>query len=210
MLQCTSSLKRHTLLWSPCFASQLQSIPFASEGAVEKRKMLMTLLFIYFLKHFNNKICNTEKTKKTALRKRCHSIKYQLPFEGENIAKQKNKQWLVINYSFEIKISPSCLTSPAAHRQGVRSSFKLSQNIPINTYQSFLGLAIIKVLVNTHQKELLPNTASKLENTRGARLGGRGGRAGPKTRDLAHAQDSFPPSNPNVPVSMASQTQNNS
>lgn len=67
---------------------QLQSIPFASEGAVEKRKMLMTLLFIYFLKHFNNKICNTEKTKKkTALHKRCHSIKYQLPFEGESIAK---------------------------------------------------------------------------------------------------------------------------
>lgn len=28
-----------------------------------------------------------------------------------------------------------------------------------------LGLVIIKELVNTHQKNLLPNTASKLENT---------------------------------------------
>lgn len=55
-----------------------------------------------------------------------------------------------------------------------------------------------------------PKYTSKLENTGGARLGGRGGRAGPKTSDLAQSQDSFPPSNPNVPVSMASQTQSNS
>lgn len=87
----------------------------------------------------------------------------------------------LINYGFEIDISGARLTSPPRYRGGVRPPFKLS-DIHINSYlTTLLGLAIIKELVNTHQKKLLPDTASELENTRWAGGGGgRRGRAWPK------------------------------
>lgn len=78
----------------------------------------------------------------------------------------ENRQWLVINCSFEMNISGSRLTSPTTYRADAYSPFTLSQNIHKNSYQmGLLGPAIIKELVNTHHMKLLPNTASKLENT---------------------------------------------
>lgn len=76
----------------------------------------------------------------------------------------ENKQWLDINYSFETEISGPRLTSAPAHRGGIHSSFKLSRGIHINSYQTaLLGLAIIKELVNTHQKKLLPSCKTQEE-----------------------------------------------
>ena len=117
-----------------------------------------------------------------------------------------------------MNISGSRLTSPLTYRADAYSPFTLSQNIHKNRYQmGLLGPAIIKELVNTHHMRLLPNTASKLENTWGAAAaaaggGGRGGggRTRPKQVVSPNLKTAFSASDPNYPVSRASKTPNNS
>lgn len=59
----------------------------------------------------------------------------------------ENKQWLVINYSFEVNVSGSLLTPPPRHSEDTYFSFHL------NNYQMTLQrLAIIRKLVNTDEE----------------------------------------------------------